>query len=69
VAAGITINGLPILLEPEMELDRYYNQEVIGGPEAFTVVVGDFASFSNAILRKLLIEIASDPRPSERQLA
>jgi uncharacterized protein DUF1194 len=69
VAAGITINGLPILLEPEMELDRYYNQEVIGGPEAFTVVVGDFATFSNAILRKLLIEIASAPRSSIRQLA
>ena len=69
VAAGITINGLPILLEPEMELDRYYNQNVIGGPEAFTVVVGDFTSFSNAILRKLLIEISSDPRSSVRQLA
>ena len=69
VAAGITINGLPILLEPEMALVRYYNQDVIGGPEAFTVVVEDFASFSTAILRKFLMEIASDPRSSVRQLA
>ena len=36
VAAGIGINGLPILaLEPD--LDRYYYDNVIGGPGAFVV--------------------------------
>ena len=36
VAAGIGINGLPILaLEPD--LDRYYYDSVIGGPGAFVV--------------------------------
>ena len=40
VAAGITINGLPILaVEPD--LDRYYQDNVIGGTDAFTVVARD----------------------------
>ena len=34
VAAGITINGLPILAE-EPALDTYYRKHVIGGPGAF----------------------------------
>ena len=39
VAAGIGINGLPILaLEPD--LDRYYQDNVIGGPGAFVVAAG-----------------------------
>jgi hypothetical protein len=61
VAAGITINGLPIL-EIEKRLDVYYHEEVIGGYGAFTIVADDFASFSKAILAKLLTEIASDPK-------
>src|SRR5262249_39496211 len=44
VAAGIVINGLPILaLEPE--LDRYYRDNVIGGPGSFLVVARSFAEF------------------------
>ena len=44
VAAGIGINGLPILaLEPD--LDRYYYNNVIGGPGAFMVVAKDFETF------------------------
>ena len=36
IAAGVGINGLPILaLEPD--LDRYYQDNVIGGPGAFVV--------------------------------
>jgi hypothetical protein len=61
VAAGIGINGLPILaLEPY--LDRYYYDNVIGGPGAFMVVAKDFETFGEAILKKLITEIASNAR-------
>ena len=58
VAAGIVINGLPIV-EVEPDLERYYRENVIGGPDAFVVVARDTASFATAILRKLLVEVAS----------
>ncbi len=57
VAKGIVINGLPILaVEPF--LDRHYAEEVIGGEGAFMIVTKDFESFGDAILRKLIAEIA-----------
>jgi hypothetical protein len=57
VAKGIVINGLPILaVEPF--LDRHYEQEVIGGEGAFMITTKDFESFGDAILRKLIAEIA-----------
>lgn len=60
VAAGIGINGLPILaLEPD--LDRYYQQNVIGGPGAFVVAAQSYDTFAEAILKKLIIEIAARP--------
>ncbi|MGH7155154.1 MAG: DUF1194 domain-containing protein [Acetobacteraceae bacterium] len=59
VAAGITINGLPIL-EVEPTLDTYYREEVIGGPHAFLIVARDRAAFAAAVRDKLLVEIAGD---------
>jgi hypothetical protein len=57
VAAGITVNGLPILaLEPD--LDRYYYDHVIGGPGAFMIPAKDYEHFGAAVLRKLVLEIA-----------
>lgn len=57
VARGVGINGLPILsLEPD--LDRYYQQNVIGGPGAFVIAAKDFETFGEAILKKLIAEIA-----------
>jgi hypothetical protein len=57
VAAGIIINGLPII-EVEADLEQYYRENVIGGPDAFVVVARDTGSFGVAILRKLLVEVA-----------
>jgi hypothetical protein len=58
VAAGVIINGLPILaLEPD--LDRYYQNSVIGGPGSFVVAAKDFEHFGEAILKKLITEIAA----------
>ena len=60
VRAGVGINGLPILaLEPE--LDRYYLNFVIGGPGAFMIAAQSYETFAEAILKKLVIEIAGTP--------
>jgi Protein of unknown function (DUF1194) len=59
VKDGITINGLPILaVEPD--LDTYYFENVIGGPGAVMVPADSFESFAEAILKKLIIEIAAN---------
>jgi hypothetical protein len=57
VAAGVTINGLPIV-EVEPNLAEYYRDNVIGGPDSFVVVARDSAAFGAAVLRKLLVEVA-----------
>lgn len=62
VAAGININGLPIL-ELEPHLEEFYRQDVIGGPGAFVVAAETFEDFGNAILRKLILEIAQPSKP------
>jgi hypothetical protein len=69
VAAGITINGLPIVNDragpwgwPAMpDLDLYYAACVIGGSGAFYVVANSFADFARAVRQKLLLEIAGRP--------
>ena len=60
VKAGITINGLAILSE-EPWLDDYYRSNVIGGPSAFCLVAKDYDSFAEAILRKMVQEVAGSP--------
>lgn len=58
VAAGISINGLAILTE-EPWLEAYYRSNVIGGPGAFVFAARDFGSFADAMLRKLVQEVAA----------
>jgi len=75
LAAGITINGLPIMLKREnvygmygmtmQNLDIYYEDCVIGGPGAFVVAIKDREQFKEATRTKLVLEIAgvtSKPR-------
>lgn len=57
VAQGITINGLAILTE-EPWLDDYYRNNVVGGPASFVLVARTFDSFAEAMLRKLVQEVA-----------
>jgi hypothetical protein len=66
VADGIGINGLPILtVEPG--LDQYYHDNVIGGPGAFMIPVANYDSFADAILKKLINEIAAtEPDAGQR---
>lgn len=56
--AGVGVNGLPILsIEPG--LDRYYRDYVIGGPGAFMVPADSYDTFAEAIIKKLITEIAA----------
>jgi Protein of unknown function (DUF1194) len=57
VREGLTVNGLAITTEVAA-LDEYFRQNVVGGEGAFVIEVEDFASFAQAILNKLIREIA-----------
>ena len=68
IASGITINGLAIIndrpnlgysahTQPPGGLPLYSRQNVIGGPNAFLIVVQDFNSFADAMANKLAKEI------------
>lgn len=70
VAKGVTINGLAIIntnanpgyafhTNPPGGLPKYYQDNVIGGPGAFLLVVENFETFADAITRKLMSEIAA----------
>ena len=68
---GVTINGLPLVGIREWfspadikELDIYYEDCVIGGPESFSITVRDTKSFVDATRNKMVREIASLPTPS-----
>lgn len=68
VAAGIVINGLPLMTRDGRgaawwldDLDTYYSRCVIGGPGAFVVPVTDWQDFTAAVTRKLALEIAGTP--------
>ena len=69
VAAGVVVNGLPIINDrpnpfgtyTPRDLDTYFEREVIGGPGAFVMVAESFQTFGSAILAKLLREIAAAP--------
>jgi hypothetical protein len=65
LAAGITINGLPIMLKRpnsftmDIEnLDVYYEDCVIGGPGAFVIPIREREQFKEATRTKLVLEIA-----------
>jgi Protein of unknown function (DUF1194) len=78
LAKGVTINGLVILSDnplswnpdhtnPPGGLDNYYRNNVIGGPSAFVMVAKDFNSFGEAMISKLIAEVAQDIKPRPRQ--
>jgi hypothetical protein len=74
LAAGITINGLPIMLKRDNNygmwgaqfehLDIYYEDCVIGGPGAFVIGIKERSQFKEATRTKLVVEIAGrTPQP------
>jgi len=65
LAAGITINGLPIMLKRPYtgtmdieELDLYYEDCVIGGPGSFVIPIREREKFIEATRTKLVLEVA-----------
>ena len=72
VGAGAVINGLAIFnkkaaamggylamhTNPPGGLAHYYRENVIGGPGAFVVQIDDFNTFGEAMVRKLVSEVA-----------
>jgi hypothetical protein len=74
LAKGITINALVILTplsesfrpehtNPPGGLEKYFQDNVIGGFGAFTVVAESHESFGRALTKKLVAEIAGLPQP------
>jgi hypothetical protein len=72
VAKGITVNGIVILTElqfaqnpqhtnPPGGIEKYYRENVIGGPGSFVMVAEDYNSFGRAMVKKLIAEIAGTP--------
>ena len=66
VAMGIVINGLPVMMNrtnfgrpPDLTLDKYYEENVIGGPGSFMIVADNFDHFGRAVRTKLVREISS----------
>ena len=55
-AAGITVNGLPIMAD-DNGLADYYRNRVIAGPAAFVEPARDFEDYARAIKEKLLKEL------------
>jgi hypothetical protein len=69
IAQGITINGLAIDREGSgrpggarfgISLEEHFSRDVIGGVGAFVIVANRELSFADAVLRKLILEIASN---------
>jgi hypothetical protein len=57
VASGVTINGLPILIEADMNLEGFYGKFVVGGPAGFLIPVSSLGDLEPALRRKLVQEI------------
>ena len=66
---GITINGL-VIERPEMpELELYFREVVTGGPSSFVIKARDRRSFADAIMKKLILEIAGGTEPARQAKA
>lgn len=61
VGAGITINGLVIDRPSMPNLEDYFKGAITGGPGSFVIKAKDRASFAEAILKKMILEIAQQP--------
>jgi Protein of unknown function (DUF1194) len=80
IAQGVTINGLVILSEtplawnpdhtnPAGGLENYYRNNVVGGPGAFVMAAQGFNSFGQAIVKKMIAEVAQADQATRRTLA
>jgi hypothetical protein len=56
-AMGVTVNGLAITVD-DTGLSDWYRSEVITGRDAFVMTANSFDAFEEALIRKLVREIA-----------
>jgi len=68
LAKGFTINGLVIERPAMPDLPEYYKRSITGGPRSFVIQAKDRRSFADAIVKKLILEIA-DRMPDRQQAA
>ncbi len=77
LAKNVTINALVILTPPNESfrpehtnptggLEKYFQDNVIGGPGSFTVVAESHEAFGRALTKKLIQEIAARVSPARR---
>lgn len=57
-AAGVTINGLPIIAPEEPTIAEFYAEHVVAGEGAFMIPAAGFSDFARAVRIKLITEIA-----------
>ncbi|MEK9645561.1 MAG: DUF1194 domain-containing protein [Alphaproteobacteria bacterium] len=58
IAQGFTINGLVVERPSMPSLPDYYRAAIIGGPRSFVIRAEGRKTFAEAILKKLILEIA-----------
>ncbi len=76
VANGVTVNGLPILVEPEpgkeqatlpgadgLSVEDWYRAHVMSGPGAFVLPAQGYGDFGRAIRQKFIVEISGMTLP------
>ena len=61
--AGTTLRGIVDAQFGRKKVITYYNQQVVGGPGSFMVPAFGVDAFPEAILKKLIIEIAGLDAP------
>jgi Protein of unknown function (DUF1194) len=61
VASGVTINGLVIHRPSMPNLPDYFRNAITGGPGSFVIKADDRKTFAEAILKKMILEIAEQP--------
>ena len=66
ILTDIQFSQYPLHTNPPGGIEKYYRDNVIGGPGSFVMVAEDYASFGRAMVKKLIAEIASGSaqRPS-----
>jgi len=68
VASGIVINGLAVLCRHcsgrpvSYNLEAAFADRIIGGPGSFVITADSAETFSDAVRRKLILEIAAQPK-------
>ena len=70
LAANITINGLAVLCRGcsgrpiSYDLEEAFEEQIVGGPNAFVVTADSAETFSTAVRRKLILEISGVEQPT-----